>query len=178
MIECNKCNTWIHLSCAKIRKSHVPETYVCQSCRDTHGPPDARRSHRSRIGPRKHLLDWAQAELWTLTSPSPLHSCVPSTCWTDPSSNSGLAPFSSLSFMVRHEPTFFYKHFGGPIPSPYPNWKPFECYFRFTKVCFCFPTDFVRKAITEWMSVCRWHYHSSKPLLLGLMNTGNIWTAI
>ncbi|XP_058487525.1 PHD finger protein 13 isoform X1 [Solea solea] len=57
MIECNKCNTWIHLSCAKIRKSHVPESYVCQSCRDVHGVPDARRSHRSRIGPRKHLLD-------------------------------------------------------------------------------------------------------------------------
>ncbi|KAM4613056.1 PHD finger protein 13 [Polymixia lowei] len=57
MIECNKCHTWIHLSCAKIRKSHVPETYVCQSCRDAHGPQDARRSHRSRIGPRKHLLD-------------------------------------------------------------------------------------------------------------------------
>ncbi|KAM9409150.1 PHD finger protein 13 [Pholidichthys leucotaenia] len=57
MIECNKCHTWIHLSCAKIRKSHVPETYVCQSCRETHGPPDARRSHRSRAGPRKHLLD-------------------------------------------------------------------------------------------------------------------------
>ncbi|XP_053724176.1 PHD finger protein 13 [Synchiropus splendidus] len=57
MIECNKCNTWIHLSCAKIRKSHVPETYVCQSCREAHGLPDARRSHRSRVGPRKHLLD-------------------------------------------------------------------------------------------------------------------------
>ncbi|KAF0035138.1 hypothetical protein F2P81_012896 [Scophthalmus maximus] len=57
MIECNQCNTWIHLSCAKIRKSHVPETYVCQSCRETHGVSDARRSHRSRIGPRKHLLD-------------------------------------------------------------------------------------------------------------------------
>ncbi|XP_061583701.1 PHD finger protein 13 isoform X2 [Cololabis saira] len=57
MIECNKCNTWIHLSCAKIRKSHVPETYVCQSCRDIHGPPDSRRSDRSRVGSRKHLLD-------------------------------------------------------------------------------------------------------------------------
>uniref|UniRef100_A0A3Q3G2Y2 PHD finger protein 13 n=1 Tax=Labrus bergylta TaxID=56723 RepID=A0A3Q3G2Y2_9LABR len=57
MIECNKCNTWIHLSCAKIRKSHVPETYVCQSCRETHGNADSRRSHRSRVGPRKHLLD-------------------------------------------------------------------------------------------------------------------------
>ncbi|XP_034389738.1 PHD finger protein 13 [Cyclopterus lumpus] len=57
MIECNKCNTWIHLSCAKIRKSHVPESYVCQSCRESHGTLDARRSHRSRVGPRKHLLD-------------------------------------------------------------------------------------------------------------------------
>ncbi|KAM3878201.1 PHD finger protein 13 [Diretmus argenteus] len=57
MIECNECHTWIHLSCAKIRKSHVPETYMCQSCRESHGTPDARRSHRSRIGPRKHLLD-------------------------------------------------------------------------------------------------------------------------
>lgn len=57
MIECNRCNTWIHLSCAKIRKSHVPETYTCQSCRESNGPPDARRSHRSRVGPRKHLLD-------------------------------------------------------------------------------------------------------------------------
>ncbi|KAG7217463.1 hypothetical protein INR49_021476 [Caranx melampygus] len=54
MIECNKCHTWIHLSCAKIRKSHVPETYVCQSCREMDGTADARRSHRSRVGPRKH----------------------------------------------------------------------------------------------------------------------------
>lgn len=78
MIECNQCNTWIHLSCAKIRKSHVPETYVCQSCRsagagdgmvgdgmmdgtmggmEATAGQDARRSHRSRVGPRKHLLD-------------------------------------------------------------------------------------------------------------------------
>ncbi|KAJ3601837.1 hypothetical protein NHX12_029600 [Muraenolepis orangiensis] len=57
MIECNTCSTWIHLSCAKVRRSHVPETYVCQGCRDAHGTGDARRSHRSRSGPRRHLLD-------------------------------------------------------------------------------------------------------------------------
>ncbi|XP_012993644.2 PHD finger protein 13 [Esox lucius] len=57
MIECSRCNMWIHLSCAKIRKSHVPETYTCQSCRDSLGPADARRSYRSRVGPRKHLLE-------------------------------------------------------------------------------------------------------------------------
>ncbi|XP_061076284.1 PHD finger protein 13 [Conger conger] len=55
MIECNQCNTWVHLSCAKIRKSNVPETYVCQSCRDSQF--DIRRSNRSRMGSRKHLLD-------------------------------------------------------------------------------------------------------------------------
>ncbi|XP_056293491.1 PHD finger protein 13 [Pseudoliparis swirei] len=55
MIECHRCSTWVHLSCAKIRKSHVPESYACQGCRG--GAPRARRSHRSRVGPRKHLLD-------------------------------------------------------------------------------------------------------------------------
>ncbi|KAJ8360568.1 hypothetical protein SKAU_G00170930 [Synaphobranchus kaupii] len=55
MIECNQCNTWIHLSCAKIRKSNVPETYMCQRCRDSKF--DIRRSNRSRMGSRKHLLD-------------------------------------------------------------------------------------------------------------------------
>ncbi|XP_033822856.1 PHD finger protein 13 [Periophthalmus magnuspinnatus] len=71
MIECNTCHTWIHLSCAKIRKSHVPETYVCQGCRarglgrasgaeptGTVGAgQDARRSNRSRVGSKKHMLD-------------------------------------------------------------------------------------------------------------------------
>uniref|UniRef100_A0A8B9H5Y9 PHD finger protein 13 n=1 Tax=Astyanax mexicanus TaxID=7994 RepID=A0A8B9H5Y9_ASTMX len=55
MIECNQCNTWIHLSCAKIRKSNVPETYTCQQCKDSQF--DIRRSNRSRMGSRKHLLD-------------------------------------------------------------------------------------------------------------------------
>ncbi|XP_032872190.1 PHD finger protein 23 [Amblyraja radiata] len=34
MIECNHCNTWIHLSCAKIRKSNVPDVFFCEKCRD------------------------------------------------------------------------------------------------------------------------------------------------
>lgn len=55
MIECNECNTWIHLSCAKIRKSYVPETYVCQKCRDSKF--NIRRSNRSRMGSRKLFLD-------------------------------------------------------------------------------------------------------------------------
>ncbi|XP_038642823.1 PHD finger protein 23-like [Scyliorhinus canicula] len=34
MIECNQCNTWIHLSCAKIRKSKVPDVFFCEKCRE------------------------------------------------------------------------------------------------------------------------------------------------
>ncbi|XP_059831256.1 PHD finger protein 23-like isoform X3 [Hypanus sabinus] len=34
MIECNQCNTWIHLSCARIRKSNVPDVFFCEKCRD------------------------------------------------------------------------------------------------------------------------------------------------
>ncbi|TFK13681.1 putative GTP cyclohydrolase 1 type 2 NIF3L1 [Platysternon megacephalum] len=55
MIECNECHTWIHLSCAKIRKSNVPEVYVCQKCRDSKF--DIRRSNRSRTGSRRRFLD-------------------------------------------------------------------------------------------------------------------------
>ncbi|XP_067423160.1 PHD finger protein 13 isoform X1 [Emydura macquarii macquarii] len=55
MIECNECHTWIHLSCAKIRKSHVPEVYVCQKCRDSKF--NIRRSNRSRMGSRRRFLD-------------------------------------------------------------------------------------------------------------------------
>ncbi|XP_044275611.1 PHD finger protein 13 [Varanus komodoensis] len=55
MIECDECHTWIHLSCAKIRKSNVPEVFVCQKCRDSKF--DIRRSNRSRMGSRRCFLD-------------------------------------------------------------------------------------------------------------------------
>ncbi|KAL3841682.1 hypothetical protein ACJMK2_019793 [Sinanodonta woodiana] len=47
MIECNECNTWIHLSCAKIRKTNIPEVYVCQHCKDS--KLTTRKSNRQRI---------------------------------------------------------------------------------------------------------------------------------
>ncbi|XP_076829523.1 PHD finger protein 23B [Brachyhypopomus gauderio] len=35
MIECNHCSIWVHLSCAKIKKSNVPDIFYCHKCRDT-----------------------------------------------------------------------------------------------------------------------------------------------
>ncbi|XP_041119491.1 uncharacterized protein LOC121322929 isoform X1 [Polyodon spathula] len=55
MIECNECGTWIHLSCAKIRKSNVPEVFICQRCRDS--KQDIRRSNRARTVSRKRLRE-------------------------------------------------------------------------------------------------------------------------
>ncbi|XP_034020432.1 PHD finger protein 23B [Thalassophryne amazonica] len=34
MIECNHCGIWVHLSCAKIKKSNVPDIFYCHKCRD------------------------------------------------------------------------------------------------------------------------------------------------
>nr|XP_029529797.1 PHD finger protein 13-like isoform X2 [Oncorhynchus nerka] len=55
MIECSECGTWVHLSCAKIRRTHVPEVFICQPCRDT--KTNIRRSNRARIAPRKRFSD-------------------------------------------------------------------------------------------------------------------------
>ncbi|NXK51561.1 PHF13 protein, partial [Chauna torquata] len=54
MIECNECATWIHLSCAKIRKSNVPEVFICQRCRDA--KQEIRRSNRARTDVGQPLL--------------------------------------------------------------------------------------------------------------------------
>ncbi|MCI4377464.1 hypothetical protein PGIGA_G00203810 [Pangasianodon gigas] len=34
MIECNQCSIWVHLSCAKIKKSNVPDIFYCHKCRE------------------------------------------------------------------------------------------------------------------------------------------------
>nr|KAG5694188.1 hypothetical protein BaRGS_016034 [Batillaria attramentaria] len=52
MIECSECMQWIHFSCAKIRKSNIPDTFVCQPCRDakyTVRKSDRRRTSSKRL---------------------------------------------------------------------------------------------------------------------------------
>ncbi|XP_056138903.1 PHD finger protein 13-like [Lampris incognitus] len=55
MIECSECRTWVHLSCAKIRRSHVPDVFVCQPCRDA--KQSIRRSNRPRVPARRRFSD-------------------------------------------------------------------------------------------------------------------------
>lgn len=49
MIECTSCLTWIHLSCAKVRKSNIPDEYICQRCKDAKlaSRRSQRRDHES-----------------------------------------------------------------------------------------------------------------------------------
>ncbi|XP_013380606.1 PHD finger protein 13 isoform X2 [Lingula anatina] len=54
MIECSECNTWIHLSCAKIRKSNIPDDFVCQQCKDS--KMTKRKSKRAR-SEKKYLSE-------------------------------------------------------------------------------------------------------------------------
>ncbi|XP_076867728.1 PHD finger protein 23A [Brachyhypopomus gauderio] len=35
MIECDECGVWVHLSCAKIKKTNVPDVFYCHRCRDS-----------------------------------------------------------------------------------------------------------------------------------------------
>ena len=55
MIECSECLTWIHLSCAKIRKSNVPDVFICQKCRDA--KHTMRRSNRVRTQPKTKAMN-------------------------------------------------------------------------------------------------------------------------
>lgn len=33
MIECSSCQIWVHLTCAKVRRTQIPETWYCRYCR-------------------------------------------------------------------------------------------------------------------------------------------------
>lgn len=33
MIECSRCQTWIHITCAKIKQSNIPELWYCSVCK-------------------------------------------------------------------------------------------------------------------------------------------------
>lgn len=36
MIECSGCLTWLHMSCAKVKRKNIPEFYYCDGCK-SHG---------------------------------------------------------------------------------------------------------------------------------------------
>lgn len=32
MIECSSCLTWLHFSCAKIKRKNIPDIFICTKC--------------------------------------------------------------------------------------------------------------------------------------------------
>merc|ERR1712079_136547 len=32
MIECSSCQTWVHLTCAKVKRTNIPDTWYCKYC--------------------------------------------------------------------------------------------------------------------------------------------------
>lgn len=39
MIECSRCLTWVHLSCARIRRNHIPDVFFCALCKSKRHRP-------------------------------------------------------------------------------------------------------------------------------------------
>lgn len=37
MIECSGCLTWLHMSCAKVKRKNIPEFYYCDNCKSSGG---------------------------------------------------------------------------------------------------------------------------------------------
>eukprot|EP00795_Rhopilema_esculentum_P013020 gene13020-3790_t len=55
MIECSICQIWVHLSCAKIRRSNIPELFICPKCREE--KPTQTRTLVNRFDEKNHHLN-------------------------------------------------------------------------------------------------------------------------
>lgn len=49
MIECSKCLTWLHFSCAKIKRKHIPEVFICIKCSSKISETNITNSNSSTI---------------------------------------------------------------------------------------------------------------------------------
>ena len=50
MIECSSCSVWVHLACAKVKRTAIPDMWYCQLCKtkSTKGGAKARARARAR----------------------------------------------------------------------------------------------------------------------------------
>jgi len=55
MIECSSCQTWVHLTCAKVKRSAIPDVWFCAQCKTKSTNPSANKSRarKSLQGRRK-----------------------------------------------------------------------------------------------------------------------------
>jgi len=51
MIECSSCLTWVHLSCAKVKRTAIPDTWFCSMCKTK--STKSRRSSQAKSRRRK-----------------------------------------------------------------------------------------------------------------------------
>lgn len=54
MIECSECTTWVHLSCAKVRRNNIPDEFICQMCKEA--KVLTRRSQRNKAESRRIIV--------------------------------------------------------------------------------------------------------------------------
>jgi len=58
MIECSCCSTWVHLACAKVKRTAIPDMWYCALCKtkSTKGGAKARARARARKGSSSQAL--------------------------------------------------------------------------------------------------------------------------
>ena len=101
MIECSMCYNWLHLSCVHLRKSNIPETYICDACKRS--PPhqqetaSAKRRHQQRKLQASHTSRHkAQRNGDARTTPSPTSSSPQNNNNTDINSKSTAAAAENM----------------------------------------------------------------------------------
>lgn len=55
MIECSKCLTWVHLFCAKIKRRHIPDIFICVKC-NTNGAGEQQQHAKETIDLNKPTI--------------------------------------------------------------------------------------------------------------------------
>ena len=68
MIECSSCQTWVHLTCAKVKRTNIPDTWHCRYCaaKSTKGARSRGRKTQLRTKQQNPLavLTKSKRRLW------------------------------------------------------------------------------------------------------------------
>jgi len=58
MIECSTCGTWVHLTCAKVKRTNIPDTWNCSLCK----PSKHSSTNKQSLGAKSRARRMRMAE--------------------------------------------------------------------------------------------------------------------
>ena len=85
MIECSGCLTWLHMSCAKVKRKNIPEFYYCDGCKSN-----------GLLSPTSNVMG-------TSTASSGEEGSTPTTTLSKNSQNGTLSSNSIIADFIAHQ---------------------------------------------------------------------------